>query len=44
VLSIVLLKYSNLLYPDARDEDGHCVCFKIDGGPGILNLQMLAEL
>lgn len=44
VLSIVLLKYSNLLYPDARDEDGHCVCFKIDGGPGRLNLQMLAEL
>jgi hypothetical protein len=22
VLSIVLLKYSNLLYPDTRDEDG----------------------
>jgi hypothetical protein len=44
VLSIVLLKYSELLYPDSRDEDGHHICFKIDGGPGRLNLQMLAEL
>ena len=28
VLSVVLLKYSNLLYPDARDEDGHRVCLQ----------------
>jgi hypothetical protein len=43
-LGIVLLKYSELLYLDSRDEDGHHVCLKIDGGPGRLNLQMLAEL
>jgi hypothetical protein len=32
------------LFPDACDQDGLRVVFKIDGGPGQLNIQMLAEL
>jgi hypothetical protein len=33
VLSEVLKQYAEILYPDAKDEDGYCVCFKLDGGP-----------
>jgi len=35
---------ARVLSIDARDEDGHRDCLKIDGGPGRLNLEMFAEL
>lgn len=44
VLKEVLDKYTELLYPDAADDDDHRVIYKIDGGPGRLNLEMLAQL
>jgi hypothetical protein len=36
--------YVEQLYPDAKDEAGFRVLLKIDGGPGRLNLNSLAEL
>jgi hypothetical protein len=44
VLNEVLKQYVETLYPDAKDEDGYRVCFKLDGGPGRLNIPMLADL
>ncbi len=44
VLNEVLSQYAAVLYPDAKDENGYRVCFKIDGGPGRLNIPMLADL
>jgi hypothetical protein len=36
----VLDKLTEMLYPDAADDNDHRVIFKIDGGPGRLNLEM----
>jgi hypothetical protein len=44
VLKQVLDKLTEMLFPDAADDNDHRVIFKIDGGPGRLNLEMLAEL
>jgi hypothetical protein len=44
VLHQVLMSYVEPLYPDARDEVGCRVLVKIDGGPGRLDLNSLAEL
>ncbi len=44
ILNEVLKTYVDTLFPDACDQDGFHVLFKIDGGPGQLNIQMLAEL
>jgi hypothetical protein len=44
VLKLVLDKLTEMLYPDAADDNDHHVIFKIGGGPGRLNLEMLAEL
>jgi len=32
------------LFPDATDEDLHCVLLKVDSGSGRMNLEMLATL
>jgi hypothetical protein len=44
VLNEVLKQYVEILHPDAKDEDGYRVCFKLDGSPGRLNIPMLADL
>mmetsp|Transcript_23022 Transcript_23022/g.32975 ORF Transcript_23022/g.32975 Transcript_23022/m.32975 type:complete len:238 (-) Transcript_23022:368-1081(-) len=44
VLFEVLKEYIDALFPSAADESGRRVLFKIDGGPGRLNVEMLAEL
>jgi hypothetical protein len=44
VLAQLLSSYVERLYPDARDQVGRCVLLKIDGGPGRLDLNSLAEL
>jgi hypothetical protein len=44
VLAQLLSSYIERLYPDARDQAGYHVLLKIDGGPGRLDLNSLAEL
>ncbi len=44
VLAQLLSSYVERLYLDARDEVGCRVLLKIDGGPGRLDLNSLAEL
>jgi hypothetical protein len=44
VLYQVLMGYAKRLYPDCADVDGKRVIFKIDGGPGRLDLKMLSDL
>lgn len=44
VLRQLLMYYVNTLYPDAADIAGKRVLFKIDGGPGRLDIPMLAQL
>jgi hypothetical protein len=44
VLRQVLMHYMVTLFPDAADVDGKRVLIKIDGGPGRLDVQSLAEL
>jgi hypothetical protein len=44
VLNEVLSQYAAVLYPDAKDEEGYRVCFKIDGGLGSLNILMFADM
>ncbi len=44
VLAQLLSSYVERLYPDARDQVGCRVLLKIDGGPGRLDLNSLAEL
>ena len=44
VLQQVLLSYVESLYPDAKDEAGCRVIIKLDGGPGRLDMNSLAEL
>jgi hypothetical protein len=44
VLKNVLDHYMQELFPDACDDDDHCIIFKIDGGPGRMNMELLAEL
>jgi len=44
VLWQLLLYYVKTLYPDIADTPGKRLLFKIDGGPGRLDISMLAEL
>ena len=44
VLAQLLMSYVERLYPDAKDEAGFRVLLKIDGGPGRLDLNSLADL
>ena len=44
VLRQVLMHYVVTLFPDAADVDGKRILIKIDGGPGRLDVQSLAEL
>ncbi len=44
VLKEILDTYVLELFPDAADDDDHRVIFKLDAGPGRLNILMLAEL
>ena len=44
VLHKMLLKLTRLIYPDCQDIKGKRVIYKIDGGPGRLNTNMLAVL
>jgi hypothetical protein len=44
VLKQVLNHYVTQLFPDAANIPGKCVLFKIDGGPGRLDISNLAEL
>jgi hypothetical protein len=39
-----LKQYADILYPDTKDEEGYQVYFKLDSGPGRLNIPMLADL
>ena len=38
------MHYMVALFPDAADVEGKWVLIKIDGGPGRLDIQILAEL
>jgi hypothetical protein len=44
VIKQVLDYLNEMLYPEVTDDDDHCVMFKIDGGHGSFNLEILAEL
>jgi hypothetical protein len=44
VLQKLLHYYVKTLYPDVADTPGKRLLFKIDGGPGRLDISMLAEL
>jgi hypothetical protein len=44
VLAQLLRSYKERLHPDAKDEAGFRVLIKIEGGPGWLDLNSLAEL
>ena len=44
VLTQLLMHYTDTLYPDAKDEMGKHVIFKIDGRPGQFDLSSLVEL
>jgi hypothetical protein len=44
VLQQLLLHYVKTLYPNASDTPGKRWLFRIDGGPGRLDMPMLAEL
>ena len=44
MLSQVLQSYVDRLYPDAADMPGKRVLIKIDGGPGRMDINSLAEL
>ncbi len=44
MLKEILDQYVEILFPDAADNEDHRVIFKVDGGPGRLNVGMLAEL
>ncbi len=44
MLKEILDQYVEILFPYAADDEDHRVIFKVDGGPGRLNVAMLAEL
>jgi hypothetical protein len=44
VLKEILDQHVEILFLDAPNNEDHQVIFKVDGGPGRLNIAMLAEL
>ena len=44
MLHVLLLQLVEHLFPNAMDVTGKCVTFKIDGGPGCMNIQLLGDL
>ncbi len=44
VLRQVIMSYASRLYPDLADTEGKRVLVKIDGGPGRMDVQLIAHL